>query len=224
MKKLIFIFLSVLVISFLSSCKKEVVNPYEGRVVVEGHVRQMGIKKGVVPNAVVVLYSVTGEALGNTEFIPRDSTISDINGFYHFDTPAAANDWIYDIQAFAPKYYQNSYAYRDENIAPSGLAPGKSHKSIYDVGLKPYSWVRVNVKNISPSDDNESILIGVTNHSGSDEFYKGTDVEETFIREIIGNDSTSISWRIQNKFDYTYGKSESKFVGTHDTIIFNINY
>jgi hypothetical protein len=228
MKKLIFIILSVLVISFLSSCKKEVVNPYEGRVVAEGYVRQLGLKKGIVPNAKVVLYEVktSGEFFAPVSFIPIDTAITNANGYYYIDTPVNADQSIFDLGVFAENYSSESKSLGDPNtdyLKHVGL--GKNIKAREDIGLRPYSWVKVHVKKTNPNDSTGINITGSWANSVSDAMYfNEPTVDEIFIRKILGNDSTNLSYNILKGFKYISKETPNKFAATHDTVSFLINY
>ncbi len=230
MKKIIFISLSVLIISFLASCKKEVVNPYEGRVVAEGYVRQMGLKKGIVPNATVVLYEVrtSGEAFAPTYFISIDTVITDAEGHYSIDKPVSSEHSIFELGASAPNYY-NDYFYLGNPTAnpldPNHVGLGKNVKARVDIGLKPYSWVKVHVKKANPNDSTAISITGSWTNSVSDAVYfNDAFVDEIFVRKILGNDSTNLSYNILKGSKYISKETENKFAAGNDTVKFNINY
>jgi hypothetical protein len=215
MKKLTILFLTGFISSLMVCCHKE--DSYDGRVVAEGYVRQLGLKPGIVPNASVVLYEVktSGEPFAPIYFIPIDTAITDANGYYYMDTPVNKEQVIFEMGASA-KNYTNSY----KSLDATGL--NRNAKAKHDIGLKPYSWVEVNVRN-DLKQGNEAILVGPSNDQFP-AFYKSSDGSQTFYRKIIGNANVQITYRIQKGFDYIYRESETKYVAAHDTVKFNINY
>ncbi len=218
MKKLTILFLTGFIFSLMVCCKKE--DSYDGRVVVEGYVRQQGLKPGIVPNANVVLYEVktSGEPFAPIYFIPIDTAITDANGYYYMDTPVNKEQVIFEMGASA-KNYANDY----KSLDATGL--NRNAKAKHDIGLQPYSWVEVNVRKTNSKDSTAISIYGSWANSPSDAVsFSELFVNEKFTRRVLGNDSIKVGYNIAKGFKYTSVKIPKKYVATHDTVKFFINY
>ena len=218
MKKLTILFLTGFIFSLMVCCKKE--DSYDGRVVAEGYVRQLGLKPGIVPNASVVLYEVktSGELFAPIYFIPIDTAITDANGYYYMDTPVNKEQVIFEMGASA-KNYTNDY----KSLDATGL--NRNAKAKHDIGLKPYSWVEVSVRKTNPKDSTSIAIGGSWENSSLDAvIFKELIVNEEFVRRIIGNTDTKLNYLLVNGYKKVYKESETKYVAAHDTVKFFINY
>jgi hypothetical protein len=134
------------------------------------------------------------------------------------DTPVNKEQVIFEMGASA-KNYTNDY----KSLDATGL--NRNAKAKHDIGLKPYSWVEVNVRKTN-SKDSTAISIGGSWVSSTWDNVNFVEliVNEKFVRRINGNTDTKISYRLRSGFKEVYKETETKYAATHDTVKFFINY
>jgi hypothetical protein len=204
----------------LPSCSKE--NTYKDKMYAEGRVVEKGKIQAPVAGAKVILYNTVSTQLGGTvSFVALDTVISDADGYYRMETTGAPNT-VYHIAAFGdPEQFWNR---SDEPYEGNGLNYGS--KNVNTLFIQPYSFVQVHVKNTKPVDEEDAIGIGGTwgNSIADEVFYHGTQINESFIRRIIGNDTTKVGYEVTKLNIGTVYKSEKHFAKSHDTIKIKIDY
>ena len=134
------------------------------------------------------------------------------------DTPVNKEQVIFEMGASA-KNYTNDY----KSLDATGL--NRNAKAKHDIGLKPYSWVEVNVRKANTKDSTAILLGGSWVSSTLDNVtFNGLTVNEKFVRRIIGNTDTKITYVLLSGFKEVYKETETKYAATHDTVKFFINY
>jgi hypothetical protein len=176
MKKLIFISLSVLIISFLVSCHKE--DPTPTKATVSGKVLQLN-STIPVPNATVYLYeSIWSGGLGGGEFtITKDTTITNSKGEYSFEYTQGKSSEFF-VKAYADDYYTNNNTrWTIEN-----------KNQVRNIIITPYGWISIRVINTPPVKPNDHIEIGGDWEGQS--FIKTGFCDSIFTKKIRGNQKT----------------------------------
>jgi hypothetical protein len=208
MKKLIFIFLSVLIIKLLASC--HALNSKFTRI--EGKVVDMGSGKGIA-GATVVIYECVSGGFGGGRFCePIDSVFTDKDGNYKYEN-ATSDASSFDLRAFKKNHTL------DVSI---GVSTGEKYKD-KNLTLRAHAWVKFHVKNVNPFNEYDLIkspgAIGAGNYN-----YLGTKIDTTYlIGPYTGNIKHEIFWvTIKNKQQKSY--SDSLFCKGLDTTFYEIKY
>ena len=220
MKKNTFLlFTIVLMISLLTSCKKDPLDEIgkdEARMY--GKIVEKGSKKPI-KGARVYLRNCKCIFLGGCNCQVIDSLTTDDTGSYDFTYKYDGFDGhSFDIFVRVPE------GFRQDN-SPATLTPNTHDVVNYDVEIIPRAWVKVHVKNIKPFDEFDKIWIsGIVwnNLAGTHQYYgKTTDI---FLKtEVIGNENETIAWEI-TKNNILRRKDTTFYAIGHDTTYFEILY
>jgi hypothetical protein len=218
MKKITFFAIITLIISFLGSCKKDPLDAIEddearmyGKIVERGTKKPVKGARVYLRNCKCVLFSGCG-------CTTIDSVTTDASGSY---------DFTYKFQGFQGDnfdlFVRVPERYRQEKSALA-LAPTTHANVNHDIEVTPRAWVKVHVKNINPFDEYDKVWISGGWSGGShDNIYYGEKVGLYFRKEVIGNDSCTVSWDVtKNKIDYF--TKISKYCVAHDTTYFDVLY
>ena len=189
MKKLLFLSLSILIVSFLGSCKKE---PEFSSV--EGYVREWKSNKPI-PNAKIRIQKCAGEFLGSFSCSDIDTIYSDANGYYKYykeliGDEAYGGAGSYFLVVSKEKY--DTYQVEDYNMPTRGAL-------VKDMILLPKSWLKLHVKAVnqySPDDSYEILGLYAGESSPGNGFKKILGVDYVKYYQKLGNDSTTIYWSI----------------------------
>ena len=202
-----------------SACRKEK-NPYEGKIHAEGQVLEKGLIKKPIPNATVILYELTSEgAFQSVKFKVIDSTRTDANGKYVIERDAAGLSGSYHINARGDEaQFWNRY---DEPLLGGNIIEGQ--KTVNTLFIQPYGFIKMHLKNISPVDNQDVIVIGGS-WSGASETHQGQNVNYPIIRRCLANDTIEVGYLVRKTgLIDKYGK-EKYFLNSHDTLKINILY
>ena len=118
--------------------------------------------------------------------------------------------------------FDRKSAYYDVYASAEGYNPARSTittingRTLNKVVLNSHSWVRFNVKKITPPDQNDRIYLGL-NNSSCNTFFNGTVIDTFYICPEVGN------WEFSNRYRTTMdGKVEYKSITyqtiAHDTV------
>lgn len=218
MKQYSFLLFITLTISILFGCSKED-NPYEGKIHVEGQVLEKGKIPKPIPNAMVILseVKVTG-VFDPVYYIPLDTVLSDKDGNYVLERSANGLSGAYHIYAFAdPEQYWNR---SDEPVIGKNIRKGVSVNNT--LFIQPYGFVKVNIKNVNPVDDDDYFIINVGTPKGKT--FLGKQVDDTYFARENGNDTITVYHDVL-KTGQQYAAHKTKyFLNSHDTLKLNINY
>jgi hypothetical protein len=221
MKKVFLITFSLLIISLLTSCNKDPINPYEGKLHVEGQVLEKGKISKPIANAMVILSEIKSDGFFEPiYFIPIDTVIADKDGNYVLERSASGLSGSYHIYASAdPEQYWNR---SDEPVIGENIKEGFNVKNT--LFIQPYGFVKVNIKNVNPVDKNDKLGISGPWSWQFSKVYIGDNINETFIDRIIANDTVRVSYSFE-KTGIALSNFEKKyFAMSHDTLKLNINY
>jgi hypothetical protein len=187
MKKLIFISLTILIITFLGSCRKEVAFSS-----VEGYVIEKGSNKRI-PNARIRIQECQGEFLGSFSCSDIDTIYSDANGYYKYYKEFVGEDahksgWNTYLVVSKEKY--STYQVEDYAMPIRGTR-------IKDMILLPISWLKLHVKAVNQYGINDSFEVGsLTGSSQGEWFGKINNLDYIKYYERQGNDTIDVSWYI----------------------------
>jgi hypothetical protein len=217
MKKLIFISLSILIISFLGSCRKnDNPTPNVEDDTVKGRIIQV-YTTIPVPNATVYLYetvwSSSGGVLGGgANTVSLDTAITNDKGEYSFTYKRRRGGNEYFIRAFAENF--------DEKPGNFYITEKNSNM---DVPVFPYAWIKFRIINVPPINNSDYILIGGWI---GDSYVKSGKCDTSFIkRASIGNAKNSL-YKYQNndKGDLIFTRLDSIYCKGLDTTYHTIAY
>ena len=154
MKKILFFSLTLLIISFLGSCKKdESTTPDVEETTVKGRIVQV-YTTIPVPNATVYLYetvrSSSGGLLGGgAHTVSLDNTVTNDTGEYSFTYKRRRGGNEYFIRSFAKNF--------DEK--PGNFYVTEKNSNM-DVPIFPYAWIKIRLINLPPVNASDYILVG----------------------------------------------------------------
>lgn len=170
------VYMTMLVV-LVSGCKKD-----NGTRVAVGYVLEYGSKKPV-SNAHVALWEIGGDILGPvTHSRLIDSVRTDSRGYFRMEY--ANGPWGYIVRAKADLYDPKEVHARQS----------KDGSEITEIILDPHSWVRFNVKKITPPDPNDRISLGL-NSSSCNIFYGGNVIDSFYVCQRVGNREFSNVYR-----------------------------
>jgi hypothetical protein len=219
MKKLFFILSSLLIISLLiTACRKDpldAIGKDEARM--HGKIIEKGSKKPI-KGARVYLRNCKCIFLGGCNCKVIDSLTTDDTGRYDFTYKYNGFDGhSFDIFVRVPEKF------RQDN-SPAALSPNTHDIVNYDVEIIPRAWIKIHVKNIKPFDEFDKVWVfGGWSGGSHDNIYYGKNTDLIVKKEVVGNDSTSVSWDVtKNKIDYFTTKKVYCFA--HDTLNFELLY
>lgn len=212
MKKLIFFSLTLLIISFLGSCRKE---PEFSSV--EGYVREYKSKKPI-PNAKIRIQKCAGEFLGSFSCSDIDTIYSDANGYYKYykeliGDEAYGGAGSYFLVVSKEKY--DTYQVEDYNMPTRGAL-------VKDMILLPKSWLKLHVKAVNQYDSDDSFEISSLTGSSTGEWF-GNIINLDFVKhyERQGNDSLTVEWYI-NKDNIETKYQKKVYLPALDTTEFEL--
>jgi hypothetical protein len=181
---------------------------------VSGKVLEFGSNKPIA-NAKVGIYEEGGVFLGPTWTKFVDSTHTDTNGFYNMEKQNIDNGSSFYISAAANKYY---------TFDPTKyLVTGKGIVN-NDIVLDPFAWIKVHVKNVTPFDENDRIILGnVVGEATTSGDYVGRGIDLTYINKVKGNTGLRASWTVRKN---NIGKQyvDTIKIAAHDTLKYEILY
>ena len=208
MKKLLFISLSILIISFLASCGKK---DYTS---VEGQVLEKGSNKGVANAQVIFSECVPGEGTGSSAIcLDIETVLTNAQGKYIF-TKEKDDATYYRIRAEKINYGKPIEVFQTANA-------GESTKNL-NFTLPAAAWIKFHVKNVNPFDDNDLIIAPGSSGKGSHYHYGGK-VDTTYIEKGIGNFNNAIYWTVKRNSN-TKQFLDSVFLKPLDTVFYEIKY
>lgn len=218
MKNSILFFLSIV---FLSSChKSSSASVNSGPTHVDGSV--VDITNGnLIANAntelIQIDYSqqsiVGGSPSSGLTVLARKP--ADANGNFSYDFSANSN---YGYEIFS---WQNNYVNDPLYATKIDKTPGKSSIS---VKLQPYAYLKIHLKNSTPSDMHDYISLHIQQIGGTYPTFYGTKVDTTVAYfRLNGNAKNTISWGV-GKNGKEYVDDTSVYLKELDTTQININY
>jgi hypothetical protein len=214
MKKLIFISLSVLIISFLGSCGKKDFTDIQGRII------EKGSNKGIVNAKVVFSQCISNGILGGSSCEAVDTVLTDANGNYRY-TVEDDQTINYHIEAFKDNYYMELLQ------TASG---GQISKNV-NIVMLAHAWIKFHVKNVNPFDDSDYIAApGALNYADKYYFF-GKDVGMSYVLGnkyvgnlyFEGNSTAKFYWDVR-KNGVIKKYQDSLFIKGLDTLNYQINY
>ncbi len=207
MKK--YIILLIPLVLLLTRCRKDDKTTF---IKTSGKVLEFGSNKPI-KNAKVGIYEEGGEFLGSTWTKLVDTTRTDATGFYHFDIGDLDKGSSFFISAAADKYY---------TYDPNNYLVTKQEVLNNDIVLDPFAWIKVHVKNVSPFDDRDSLILG--NVVGTiPSIQVGKKIELNFINKVTGNRNMQADWAVRkNGIGRVY--LDTIKINAHDTLNYEILY
>ncbi len=181
MKKIIFLSLTLLIISFLGSCKKDD-NQLPDKATVSGKVLALNTKDPVKGAKVLLYKSIfSGGIGGSSNTVVLDTTFTNDKGEYNFSYDSTLKSEFF-VRAYANNYFTGSNDRYDiwtkkENI---------------DITLTPYAWITLRVVNVPPVDDHDKISILNEWDQAAEQFYKNGKCDTIFTKRVFGNQKTKL--------------------------------
>ena len=173
MKKLLFISLSILIISFLASCGKK------NYTSVEGQVLEKDSNKGVANAQVIFSECVPGEGTGSSAIcLDIETVLTNAQGKYIF-TKEKDDATYYRIRAEKTNYGKPVEVFQTANA-------GETSKNL-NFTLPAFAWIKFHVKNVKPFDDNDLIIAPGSSATGFDYRFWGKSVDTIYILPAFGN-------------------------------------
>ena len=212
MKKLLFISLSILIISFLASCKKND-DATPTKATVSGRVLQLN-STIPVPNATVYLYeSIWSGGLGGGEFtITKDTTITNSKGEYSFEYTQGKSSEFF-VKAYADDYdTDNNTRWTIEN-----------KNQVRDVIIAPYAWVKIRIINVPPVAISDFISVGGP-WGSTEDFDRFGKCDTLITKRALGNQKISIAIFFLKNSKIYLDRRDSLYCKGLDTTFHTITY
>jgi hypothetical protein len=155
MKNLIILTISILIVSFLGSCEKDLLSKLpDDQARIHGRVVEKGSKKPV-QGAKLFLHNCSCVFLGGCTCSTIDTLTTDASGTYDFTYKYAGySGGTFDISVLVPK---SKGFIQESGIAV--IAPNTHTIVKYDIEILPIAWAKVHVKNIKPFDEYDKVSI-----------------------------------------------------------------
>jgi hypothetical protein len=210
MKK--YIILVTLLITGLSSCKKDVKHD---QIQAGIFVKQYKTNTPIANAMVLITRGVPGSGVG-TQIV--DTLYTDANG------RAAYNEKVDENYMYYAEAYKEGYFSTHNNQA--GVTPGKKDFTT-TIFMYAHSWVKLHVKNVNPYDQFDKIHLSSYCHPNLKFF--GTAVDTTFLYcdydyEWMGDFENYAYLALVTKNNLTFTVPYSFVPIPHDTITVDINY
>ncbi len=197
MKKILFLSLTLLIISFLVSCKKdESTTPDVEETTVKGRIVQV-YTTIPVPNATVYLYetvwSSSGGLLGGgAHTVSLDTTVTNDKGEYSFTYKRRRGGNEYFIRSFAKNF--------DEK--PGNFYVTEKNSNM-DVPIFPYAWIGFRIINAPPITNSDGIYLSGYLQGSEPLSYFAADgkCDTLIIKKVFGNKKTPFLISIYNQKD-----------------------
>jgi hypothetical protein len=217
MKKLIFISFSILIISFLASCKKD---PEILPTIVNGQVLEQGSNKPLEGVKVVLMEGTYGgSGSGTYSFYPIDTFLTDKDGKYNYEHKIPFNKKAYELWYFKDKYFDNSST--GENTRITRIEDNKTKSVI--TKMFPFAWLTVRVINDKPFDDDDKGEVSGEWSTGQYIKFQGKDINSTFTKKIRGGQKTELYWWVYKNNTAKF-HSDSIYMTPHDTTYYTLKY
>ncbi len=214
MKKLIFLSLSILIISFLGSCKKD---PVTLPTVINGQVLEQGSNKPIEGVKVVLMEGTYGGlGSGTYNYYPVDTILTDKDGKYSYQNPTVKSSKDYVLWFYKDQYFEITDTQDEVNV--------ETNKTINPVTkMFPFAWLSIRVINDKPFDAGDKLEVGGEWTTGQYDRFQGANVNTIFIKKIKGGKKTDIVWWII-KNNIIKSLSDSIYVKPLDTTYYQIKY
>ena len=208
MKKLLFLSLSILIISFLGSCKKNNdATPNVENDTVKGRIVQV-YTTIPVPNATVYLYETVwssngGILSGSANTVSLDTAITNDKGEYTFTYKRRRGGNEYFIRALA-----NNFDERPGNFYIT------EKNSTMDVPIFPYAWITFRILNAPPVNNSDGFYLSgyLQGSEPNDYFSKFWKCDTLITKKVVGNQKVPFFVSIdnekggKNRYDSVYCK------------------
>ena len=214
MKKLLFISLTCLIISFLGSCKKD---PVILPTVVNGQVLEQGSNKPIEGVKVVLMEGTYGGlGSGTYNYYPIDTILTDKDGRYSYQNPTMESLKDYVLWFYKDKYFEITDIQDEVNV--------ETNKTINPVTkMYPFAWLTIKVVNDKPFDSSDEIGISGEWSTGEYTRFYGKEVNTTFTKKIRGGRKTEVYWWVY-KNNSSIFNIDSLYTKPHDTSYYQIKY
>ncbi len=215
MKKLIFLSLTFLIISFLGSCKKDEPTP---PTIVNGQVLEQGSNKPLEGVKVVLMEGTYGGlGSGTYNYYPVDTILTDKDGRYSYQNPKVKSSKDYVLWFYKDQYFEITDTQNEVDV--------ETNKTINPVTkMFPFAWLSVRVINDKPFGIGDRIhILGQWEAASDDDWYYGNQVDEVFIKVVRGGLKTGLRW-VYYKNDKSMSISDSIYIKPLDTAYYQIKY
>ena len=219
MKKLLFIPLSILIISFLESCKKD---PVILPTVVNGQVLEQGSNKPIEGVKVVLMEGAyNGIGSGTYSFYPVDTFLTDKDGKYNYEHKIPFDKKTYELWYFKDKYFDINNISENDRITRIEYNKTKS----ITTKMFPFAWVSVRLLNLE-NKYNYIYFTGIIEGSNSDKVFIGKSTNTVFNKKVKGNVKLPLFWNVRDtdKLGIEESFYDTIFVKKLDTLFYQIKY
>ena len=198
---------AILIILTSFSCRKD--TPMTD---VSGTIKAYGTESPIANARVYLTDCISLGGLGGIDCgVTKDSTLSDANGNYEFNFQAD-DGHFYWINVEAEGYYKGSST---TNVLEDRI-------TTLDVTLDPEAWLRLHVKNVAPSRDDDQI-VGPFGVSVSQIELQGSTVDTTIYQTFRGNRERTMTWTVISEGNFDVFR-DTFYLSAHDTLEYEIFY
>lgn len=218
MKKLLFLSLILLIVSFLASCRKDEPVP---PTIVNGQVLEQGSNKPLEGVKVVLMEGTyNGIGSGTYSFYPVDTFLTDKDGKYSYEHKIPFDKKAYELWYFKDKYFDINNVSENDRITRIEYNKTK----VVTTTMFPFAWLSVRVINDKPFDASDRVEVAGDWQSGGGylKFY-GNKINTTFNKQVRGGKKSEIFWWVYKNNTANFN-IDSLSVNPNDTSYYTIKY
>jgi 5-hydroxyisourate hydrolase-like protein (transthyretin family) len=217
MKKSIFLFSILLIISLSSSCDKE--DPILPTIV-NGQVLEQGSNKPLEGVKVVLMEGTFSGSSGTISYHPIDTFLTDKEGKYSYEHKLSANGKTYELWYFKDQYFDISSISNNERttyIRLNGTVKA-------NVKLVPFAWLSIRVTNTNPFNQFDVLKARLATDSGKEYTFVGNGSQGGFSEMVKGEGKTLLRWSVNRNNQWSNTTIDSIYCKGHDTTYYDLKY
>ena len=203
--KNLFLFLSIVFLSYSCDDKPQRIYTITGRVIEAG-------SGDPIPNARIRLLDADsgsfGSGTGDSE-LNEGETFTDADGNFSF---------TYD------KYVVNFFSVTADGYYRIRMQEAREDQPYEILEMKPHAWLHLRVRNIAPAGEFDRIRCAFNPSGGSWSDFSGANVDEIVFGKVIGNEDKKLQWKVYSSGVLIEHNDDILHIPAHDTVYYEINF
>ena len=204
--KNLFLFLSIVFLSYSCGDKPQRIYTITGRVIESGSGKP-------IANAHIRLLDADSGSFGSGSVdseLTEGETFTDADGNFSF---------TYD------KYVVNFFSVTADGYYRIRMKEAREDQPYEVLEMDAHAWLQVRVRNVAPAGELDRIDLGSSvGPSGNNQTYSGADVDLSYVLLKRGNQNNDLVWSAHESGVRTISGRESIYIPAHDTVYHEINY